>query len=266
MKTRFVSALYCAPVCLLPGAALAQQYSPGYVWDRSADWVPGLVANSSQGNPRPDGEGNAVWSYEWVEGGGLGSANEWYAQPSNLLVWDPDWYGINNGRAWTRNDNVNPPIFQDRMTHNVHVDSSSAIPLLRWVNPAGATRVDIEGALNVIWSGHELFGVPVAVDVVIAHNDFSTGVTTPLLATTVDKPQPFPTVLDSTSIDVDITSIELDEGDSLLFSLRGQRAFEGDGRWVIMEDAVQIIHTPIPAPGAIALIGLAGAVTLRRRR
>ena len=237
------------------------------MWDRSADWLPGLVANSSQGNPRPDGEGNGVWSYEWVQGGGFGSANPWYAQPSELLVWDPDWYGINNGQAWVRHDNMNPPIFRDRMTHNVHESASDSMPLLRWANPVGSTAVDILGSLNVVWSGDNYFGVPVAVEVVIAVNDFSTGTTTPVLAETVEKPSPFPTQLDTASLPVSLTAIELDEGDSLLFSLRGQTTVSGDGRWVILEDNIQIFNNPpIPAPGAFALLGLGSLVAARRRR
>jgi hypothetical protein len=266
MKTRFVPALSVLPLCI-SSAAVAQQYSPGFTWDRSTDWAAGPVAGSTTGNPMPDAQGMSVWSYEWVQGGALGSANEWFAQPSSLSVWDPDWHGINGGAtgAWVQADNVNPPIFQDRMTHNVHHTSSASMPLVRWMNPIGdGTQVNLNGELNVIWSGDSYTGVPVSVDVVIAMNDFSTGQTTPLLATTVDKPLAFASILDSTTIDVDLTGVALDEGDSLLFSLRGQEDFEGVGRWVILQDNVQI--SLVPAPGAFALLGLAGVASLRRRR
>ncbi len=266
MKKKTLVALACAPAIVLCAApAMAQQYAPGFEWNRRANWVPGTTPGSTAGNPQPDGEGNAVWQAEWTQGGPFGSVNEWFAQPGRLMVWDPDWYGIGSGGAWVQDDNVNPPIFNNRMTHNIHVDAYQAIPMMRWINPVGDnTVVDIAGTLGITWSGHEFFGVPVDVDVVIALNDFSTGETTILLGETLTKSKPFPSVGDSTDINVSLGQITLDEGDSLIFSIRGNSSFGGDGRWIIMEDNISI--TLIPAPGASALMGLAGLAALRRRR
>lgn len=266
MKRRCVFALSCAPVVLvLVSPVQAQQYAPGYEWNRTANWVAGTTPGSTIGNPQPDGEGAGVWQYEWVEGGGIGSANEWFAQPSHLMVWDDNWWNIGSGGAWVNSDELNPPIFNNRMTHNLHDTSSSAIPMVRWINPVGnGTVVDIAGVLNVTWSGHEFFGVPVATDVVIAHNDFSTGITSLLYSDTLLKPSPFPSIGDSVDVPISIRGVVMDEGDSILISLRGQRDFAGDGRWVILEDAISI--TLIPAPGAAALLGMGGLIALRRRR
>ena len=265
MKTRFVPAFCVTSLCL--SCAATAQYQPGFSWDRSNEWMPGPSAGANIGNPSPDTTGSSVWSYEWVQGGALGSANEWFAQPTTMSVWDPDWFGINSGGAWVQADNMNPPIFSNRMTHNVHEASAASMPLVRWMNPAGnGALVDIVGDLNVIWSGDGYVGEPVAVDVVIAMADASTGLTTPLLATTVNKPLATPSILDSETINVGLSGLTLDDGDSLVFSLRGQSQFQGSGRWVILEDDVQISLTPIPAPGAAILLGASGLVAMRRRR
>ncbi len=266
MKKRRIVALMCAPAVLLFAApTIAQQYTPGFEWDRSANWTPGLTAGSSAGNPQPDGEGTGTWQAEWTQGGPLGSSNEWFAQPGQLMVWDPDWYGINAGGAWVKGDNVNPPIFNNRLTHNIYTTAYESIPMMRWVNPVGdSTVVDIAGTLGVTWSGNDFFGVPVEVDVVIAVNDFSAGVTTALLSDTLIKSTPFPSVGDSTIVEVDLGQVVLDQGDSIIISLRARDSFDGDGRWIVMEDNVTI--TLVPTPGATALLGMAGFAALRRRR
>lgn len=266
MKKRSLVALSCAPALMLYAApAMAQQYAPGFEWNRHVNWVPGTAAGSTAGNPQPDGEGSGTWQAEWTEGGPIGSSNEWFAQPGRLMVWDPDWYGIGAGGAWVKDNNVNPPVFNNRMTHNVHKDAYEAIPMMRWINPVGDnTIIDINGSLDIKWSGHEFFGVPVGVDVVIAVNDFSTGVTTILLGETLSKTKPFPSIGDTTTVEVSLGRVTLDEGDSIIISLRGHSSFDGDGRWVVMEDNVSITLTP--APGASALLGMAGLAALRRRR
>jgi hypothetical protein len=266
MKKRSIVALMCAPAVMYFAApTMAQQYTPGFEWNRSANWVPGSIAGSSAGNPQPDGEGSAAWQAEWTQGGPMGSSNEWFAQPGQLMVWDPDWYGIGSGGAWVKGDNVNPPIFNNRMTHNIHSTAYSAIPMMRWINPVGDnTVIDIAGTLDVTWSGHEFFGVPVEVDVVIAVNDFSTGVTSVLVGETLSKATPFPSVGDSSVVDVSLGQVVMDEGDSLIFSLRARDSFDGDGRWIVMQDNVTITLTP--TPGASVLLGIAGLAAIRRRK
>lgn len=266
MKKRNLAALSCAPAFLLFAApSMAQQYSPGFEWNRSANWQPGTTPGSTAGNPQPDGEGNAAWQYEWAVGGPVGAPDEWFGQPSQLMVWDQDWYGIGSGGAWVKDDNVNPPIFNNRMTHNSHVSQYEAIPMVRWINPVGdGTLVDIVGNLNVAWSGHDLIGVPMDVEVVIALNDFSAGVTSILSDELVSKPNQLPSVGDSTNIPVSIGQVSLDQGDSIIVTLRAQRSVAGDGRWVVLEDSLSV--TLIPAPGAAGVMGMAGLIALRRRR
>ena len=55
MKRRCVFALSCAPaVLVLLSPVQAQQYAPGFEWNRTANWVPGTTPGSTVGNPQPE--------------------------------------------------------------------------------------------------------------------------------------------------------------------------------------------------------------------
>lgn len=127
---RVVGSLFALSVS---SAALAVDYTAGYLWNRSQQWTGGTVPGSTLGNPDDDTLGNPVWTHAISEGGGLGSATPWYSQPYSLLVWDNYWYGNGGSPVWARgyagpesdpsqNLNLNPPISRWAMTHDVSVD------------------------------------------------------------------------------------------------------------------------------------------------
>lgn len=254
----------CAPAVFIAAAPTFAQYEPGFLWSRTADWVDGTTANDTTNNPGPDLNGNPVWSYEATRGGGFDSADPWYAQPADRLVWDDDWWGIGTG-AWALGDDLNPPVFHNRLTHNLSENVAGTIPLVRWMNPAGdGVEVALNGGLTVKWSGTGFIGSETDVDVVIALADASEGSIVPLLSETLSKPTAGDSAGDSVLLPVQFDSLFLDAGDSLVISHRGHEVFAEAGRWIPMLDGLDI--TVVPAPGSLALISLAGLVSVRRRR
>ncbi|MCH7793277.1 MAG: metallophosphoesterase [Planctomycetes bacterium] len=214
----------------------AGQYQIGFEWNRHSQWTPGAQAGSTANNPGPDPVGVPVWRYEWVSGGPIGSANPWYQHLGPLLVWDPDWFGIGEG-AWAMADDTNPPVFQNRLTHNIEVSSWDRVPMVRWLNPLGdCAAVDLGGTLRVAWSGQGGLGSPVDVDVVIAMANASSGVYEVLLAQRVSKPTPVVSAGESVTIPVDIRDIAMDAGDSIVVSCRAIADSGASGRWIVLFD------------------------------
>jgi len=81
----------CALALMSSLHAFAADYSPGYLWDRSTQWMAGSTPGSDVGNPGNDSLGSSVWRYEWTTGGASGSSNAWYLGQKHLMVWDDDW-------------------------------------------------------------------------------------------------------------------------------------------------------------------------------
>jgi MYXO-CTERM domain-containing protein len=259
MKRRWIIGAVCAPVGLFAAAGSADA---GVVnsWQRSTDWVPGTTQGSTEGNPGPVG-GTPVWQYEVAHGGGLGSSNPWYAQPTQLMTWDAGWWQTGWG-VWSKGDDVSPPILAGRLVHNVYPTTFDDIPMVRWMSPLGNNaHVSVTGTLTVNWNGVNGLGRPVDVDVVIAKHT-AAGVTSLLFSDTVSKPNPFPSVGDSVMLPVNLTNILFNAGDSLVISERGHNAVGPLGAWVNLYDSVRIA----PAPGVTAVLGLAGLAAVRRRR
>lgn len=263
-KREALQRLVCAAAAATGLVAAAHaDYQPGYVWHRHSDWVPGQTEGGTKNNPGPDTEGTGVWMYGWTTGGGLGSENPWYAQPLTMATWDPDWWNIEQG-AWSRGNDGNPPMFANRFTHNAAPSVYQFVPVVEWLNPVGdGTEVALTGTLTVQWSGVNFVGLPVDVAVVIAHYDSVTHVATPLFSTVVSKPIQGPSVGDKVELPIDISGVQLDAGDSLIFSHRAEEPLFPGG-WVILYDDVSV--TLVPAPGAISLLGLGGLLAARRRR
>jgi len=259
MKMRGMRGVCCyAAGALLAAGGTAQ----AQVWLRSADWVPGAVHGSSTNNPGPVG-GVPTWQYEVAQGGGLGSANPWYEQPTQLMTWDSAWWQT-GWSVWSKGDDFSPPVLPGRLIHNVHPTTFDDVPIVRWMNPMGNGLINISGTLTVNWNGVNGLGRPVDVDVVIARYDASSNTTMVLYSATVSKPNPFPSVGDSVLLPISLTNIPIDADDSIIFSHRGQTAVGPLGAWVNLYDAVQI--TPVPAPGAAGVLALGGLLAARRRR
>lgn len=236
----------------------------GFTWQRTADWIPGTAAGGTANNPGPGAGGTTVWQYEWTSGGGLGSSNPWYSQPTNLMSWDPVWYDTGLG-VWSAGDNASPPIMSNRLVHNVHESVVSKVPIVRWRAPVGSINdLGIAGSLTVNWNGMNGLGLPVDVDVVVAKQNATQTATTVLFSTMVSKPNPFPSVGDSVIIPINLQNIVLNQGESIIISHRGHHGFHPTGAWVNMYDNL-VINTSIPAPGSLAMLGL-GALAMGRRR
>lgn len=248
----------CAPIVafltgLSAGAAVqAQSYSPGFVWNRSQDWVPGPVPGLPTGNPAPDSLGNGVYSYEWTTGDKLGSEFEWFENPGVPLVWDDQWFASGQS-AWTRADDTNPPIFRNRLTHNLIGGNHDFVPVVRWNNPVpGGTLLNITGSLTVLWSGNNFVGAPADVDVVISIINPNPDSQRILFARTVSKPNPGLTVGDIIDLEVDLTNIEVADLSIITVSLRGHDRLTGEGRWVVLFDQ-ELNMSIVPAPGVLFL-------------
>ncbi len=245
-------------LALAAGSAQATQ-----VWHRSTDWVPGTIQGSTQNNPSPV-NGTAAWQYETVQGGGLGSQNPWYAQPGQLMTWDPAWYNTGWG-VWSAGNNLNPPILPGRLIHNVDPSVYASVPLVRWLNPMGnGSVIDITGTLTVGWNGVNGVGRPVNVDVVIGRRNASNNTVTVLFSDTVFKPNPFPSVGDSVFLPVSLQHVTVNQGDSIVISERGQNAVGPLGAWINLYDDVTI--STVPTPGALGLLGMSGLIATRRKR
>jgi MYXO-CTERM domain-containing protein len=262
MKSRHSSGLLplvAAGVLIISAGAQGQIL----VWQRGADWVPGGVFGGTVNNPAPAAGSSSVWQYEYAQGGALGSSNPWYTQATTLMTWDSDWYGSGWG-VWSRGDDLNPPVLAGRLVHNVHASAVQDIPIVRWNSPLGPVNdLAITGTLLIDWNGAGGVGLPVDVDVVIARQNAQKTATTMLFSTTVSKPNPFASVGDWVSIPINLSSISVGLGESIIITHRGRGSFSPAGGWVNLHDNVSF--TSVPAPGSLGLLTL-GALALGRRR
>lgn len=275
LKRALLPAALLAVFASLP-AAQAADYVPGFVWDRSDDWVAGPQVGWTTGNPAPDKLGNPVWSYEYTSGGPIGSANPWYLAEKHAMIWDHwDPAGPTPEDLWVRADNLEPKINRTTLSNSrsLRWNSWEYQSLVRWINPVGdGTIVDITGSLRVDWAG---WGVSpdVDVDVIIGFKDFSSNTLTLLFERTVQNPTPglpnppFPRVI----MPLGIHSLRMDAGDSLLVSLRAKTAPSELDSWIVMYDDVKIRYvTTVPEPaqwsmfaGGLILVGVLARRSLR---
>jgi hypothetical protein len=252
-----------ASLALAVMAGTAQAGVTNDVWRRSTDWVAGTSQGSSNNNPGQV-SGQAVWEYQWTSGGGLDSSNPWYKNPGTLMTWDGAWWSTGWG-VWSKSDDNSPPILAGRLIHNVAASSWANIPMVRWMNPLGnGGVVNLSGTLVVNWNGVNGIGRPDDDDVVIAKYSAATNTTVPLFTSTVSKPNPFPSVGDSVLLPVNLTNIDVNQGDSIVITHRGQEALAPLGAWINLYDGLTI--TAVPAPGAAGLLATAGLMGFRRRR
>ena len=250
------------PVMAQSDRPLPPAYRVGDQWVRSQDFQQGY-AGSSALNPGPGFDGRRVWQYEVAHGGArLGTGDEWFRQDTSLMVWDEDWWGIGQG-AWALDDNINPPIFQNRMTHNISGGHHEHTPLVRWLNPGRDMSVSIVGDYDVLWSGHERVGADVQVELVVARESAG-GDIDMLFEQVLDKPTRGLSIGDKMSVPVELGSINIAMGDSLIFTACAVDPMAGPGRWVAVTDALEI--TVVPAPASLALLAIGFAFAVRRSR
>ncbi len=228
------AAAFCA-------GAMASDYSPGFVWDRSLDWTPGKVEGYSwqNGNPDDDKKDNPVWACEFAKGGGgLGDPNPWYKQPKTLMVWDASWYGGGEG-VWAQGNNQHPPIYKTLLIHVVQGQGDfENTPLVRWINPAGAdATVHITGNLKVYWAGQANLDVPLTCDVAVVSVS-PTGVYTVLFGASYDDPSPGDQNVGVKTVQIDLPGVVIPEGGSILIGVHGQTVQAN--RWFNMEDNLKI--------------------------
>lgn len=278
-------------LCIGVASAHAAGYTPGYLWNRSQQWSGGVTPGSSLGNPDDDSLGNPTWVHETTSGGGLNSANPWYAQTSEKMVWDNYWFGNGGQPVWAReyagqesgpaqNLNVNPPISRWALTHDVSVDFHSwqYVPQVRWLNPVGdGALVDIftysGHPLTVEWTGGNGLSPNFDVEFAIAKFDASAGVYNLLYSQSLVNPAPGSQnpPFSQASISFRLNSVRFDSGDSLVYSLR----IVGDGpnglNWVNLYDHPLYMRlvsvVPEPSTSALMFCGLGvSALFVRRRR
>lgn len=248
---------------MMAAAGSLAEARPDFV--RSANFGSGTSQGSSAGNPNPVG-GQPVWQYEVVQGGALGTSNAWYKQSSGsqLMTWDSAWYQTGWG-VWSNGDDANPPILGSRLVHNVAASVYNDVPVVRFLNPVGASStLSINGSFQIAWSGVDGLGRPNDVDVVIAKYNSTLNETTLLYSNTVSKPLPFPSVGDSLNLPISLNGISLGADESVMISHRGRTPLSPLGAWVNLYD--NVTFSVVPAPGAAAVLGLGGLVAARRRR
>lgn len=126
-------------------SAFAVFYSGGYQWDWYLDWTvrPASDFGTTNGNPGPDGQGNPVYSFEYIRGltasNWLGSSSPWYTHTTGQMVWDDSWYGQPAGH-WVYANNTLP-----NATRHGTTFTSSGASVRRWINPTGESiYVDYE--------------------------------------------------------------------------------------------------------------------------
>lgn len=245
-------------VALVASASLAlQSLASPVVWNRYNDWTDGLS------NPAGDQYGSDVWHYEWATGGTLSSSNPWWQNPRSPLSWDPLWWNTGKG-AWSTGDDISPLVMKNHLTHNMRDIYRDSAPIVRWENPLeGIKEFEVFGRFEIVWNGDNGIGSESAVDIILGTLSADNLTFGTLQTWTVTKPTAGDSILDTLILPVSL-SVELSQGDSLLFSVMGHESFNTQRRWIEMWDLVRIRHTPIPSPPTLLAFGL-GLAVLRRR-
>jgi hypothetical protein len=278
----------CLAACALvwAGTSAAQTYSPGAIWHRSSDWVQGTVPGSTLGNAAVDGYGSPVWRYGSVTGGSQTSADPWFENTSDLMVWDDEWWGSAVGGVWARGYNgpgaenigTNPPISRYGMFHDLSAKTLSYqyTSVIDWVNPVGnGAIVNFGGSFKFLWEGHFSSDSPAApIEAVIARYDSSEDHYDVLWSGQSQNPTAGSALSpdSKTSLAASMAGVRFDQGDWLRFSFRSTAGESQTPLWIAAEDAFLLrLVTVVPEPSESILLG-AGSVLLvavlagRRRR
>ncbi|SEP35770.1 PEP-CTERM sorting domain-containing protein [Nitrosovibrio sp. Nv6] len=266
----------------VPITSLANDYAPGFRWDRSEDWVPGAVPGSMAGNPAMDKNGNPAWFYGYTSGGELGSSNPWYAQQFSPLVWNDQvnvgggqgvWARVYNGPD-TNIINTDPLIDKWSMAHSLteYIRSAEYMPVVEWRNPVGdGAIVDVGGSLKATWEGHYTDNSPMGlVDIAVARLDASEGSFELLYSTTLSNPTEGSALSSFSTITqpLGISDVRLDEGDTLRFTARLRGDEHTTPFWLLLHDEGTDIRlvSSVPEPEQFILLALGlGVLAVRLR-
>ena len=127
-------------ICCSTPALANPIYSPGFVWDRQADWTPGTPGIPPVGNPDDDALGSPVWSYEYqanvpraADLDTTDGVTPWYQRPTTGLL---NWFqeAPPTQPAW----GTGPMVRQDYMWTVSGGGSGTTVtytPVVRWQNP-----------------------------------------------------------------------------------------------------------------------------------
>lgn len=250
MKTSFAKLAVLGALICISADAFSDIYPVGHVWSRWKDWTLGGKAGSIKGNPDDDSRGNPVWLYGNSKGGDLYGNDPWFKNHTQLQFWDDYWAGTVGNVAWARKYigatykvDANPPISRMNMIHDLSENTKSwiYIPVVKWINPAGdGALVNITGQAYVTWNGHKLIYSPdVDIDVVVAKYDHSSSGYEVIYQKTVSNPQanqPYTGVVKLNLDFFNFSNIRVDQGDEIIFSLRGKRSPIMPSTWVGLTD------------------------------
>jgi len=233
--------------------ALADSYTPGFVWNRSADWVPGTVNDATAGNPNNDSKGNPTWYYEQSQGGSLSSANPWYSQPRSSLVWSAD---TQQWRAGTQDQD--PSVAQTAM-EQADINFTFASPVVRWQNPTGQSILaNIDFGTDVVSGrvGSGSYNLELAVvEYRALTNSYDVLWTDSRTAPWNRQVQPGPSV--------DLPDVSIGAGDSILFTMRiaidQPLSGNGSAAWI---DGAQLTLEPSTAAAPLPRAAYAGITLL----
>lgn len=221
----------------LPDAGAYEYVAPGYplgfTWDREADWTPGTVASSSQGNPDDDANGQPTWNYEYATGDALASADPWYKSARTALVWDPDWWGAPG--VWAKAVDVGGAAASDRLVHVLNAAGRDQIPVARWSNPSGeAQTLDITATVRFNWVNGASGDAEIALVNLTEAGEF-----VPLYTATRNSSGGGWQILSFS-----IPSLHVEAGGAILLSVRGQGT---TGSVALYDDVVLTIDPDAPA-------------------
>lgn len=280
-----ISRLVILPMAFWISSASALEYAPGVVWDRYADWTPGTTPGSSDGNADDDRNGNPTWLYANLQGGGgLGSATPWFEGTATPQVWDDSWTGALSNQAWARAYNgpgepkigANPPITRGNMIHDLSQNTGSwnYKPGILWLNPAGeGSIVNVTGSFTATWNGYGLAYYPdIPIEYVAAKFDSSSNDFEILYSGRVTNPQvgaSYTGVVRVTLPDLNLENLRFDEGDYMIYSIRGDSSYQWPAAWVGLTDSLQITlvsQVPEPSRWATMLSGVLITAAVARRR
>jgi len=209
-------------------------------WNRLGDFVEGSTEGSYLGNPAVGPLGFPVWQHDiQAYAGSLDSANPWYQNTGTKAVWNSSWR--NGGSAvWAGPLGGYPLLYRTSIEASTR-QTASGMPAVRWICPFDDYSIDVLGNIGVYWRGHNV-GAGTEVDVAMALLDASDGSITDLFVQTITKPTE-DTSNEEIFPSLDLRDISIDQGDTLILTLRNQNNTGGsmflgtEDMWILPANA-----------------------------